>query len=158
MKAISLYLVIFIFIASCTPSHNFDQEKQRILALHNAQRVCHFENNAKEFVDQFSKDFYSISKGKVDRPSKEESFKRFDGYFSSVTFLKWDDVKEPIISFSKDYSMAYTIVEKEVLISYPDTSGVKQEYLTNFAWVAIYKKYGNDWMLDCIASTHVEKE
>ena len=56
-----------------------------------------------------------------------------------MEFVKWDDVTKPIIKFSDDGSMAYTVVDKIVLVTYEDEKGNMKEEKTNFAWTTIYK-------------------
>lgn len=148
-----LAILTLIIISSCTQSIDLDKEKEAIMALHNAQRAHHLNNNAEEFVNQFSAHFYNIDRGRILQPTKEENTKRFSSYFGSVEFIKWDDVREPIISISDDGSMAYTIVEKIVILKYPTSEGTELVDSTHYAWTSIYKKYDGLWKLDCITST-----
>ena len=85
---------------------------------------------------------------------QNETISRYHGYFSSVEFLKWDDVSKPIIKFSNDGRMAYTIVDKIVAVAHKDEIGNTIEGKTHFAWIAIYKKYDNQWKIDCVTSTN----
>ena len=49
--------------------------------------------------------------------------------------------------------MAYTIVDKIVVVTYENEDGKKVEGKTHFAWTAIYKTYGAEWKIDCVTST-----
>ena len=153
-------ILILLMAASCGVKDQSADEKNRkeeataqILALHNLQKKYHVEKQAGEFVDQFSENYVSVNRGKVSSPTKEESEKMFGNYFQSVEFEKWDDISEPVIRFSDDYSMAYTIVEKEVVTRYEAEGEMKRES-TKFSWVAIYKKYDTGWKIDCVVSTN----
>jgi len=134
--------------------------KSEILALHNAQRSYHFQKDSISFANQLSESFISINRGEIKRPKREETISRYNGYFSSVEFLKWNDISEPIVRFSDDGSMAYTIVDKKVEISYQNAKGEKETELTHFAWTTIYKKHNSIWKIDCVTSTNkpVEKQ
>lgn len=153
-KILPLTLVLVLFF-SCNESQkiSISDEKNKILKLHNEQRDYHFNKDSIAFANQLSENFISINKGKINMPKKEETISRYNGYFSSVEFLKWDDVAEPIIKFSDDGSMAYTIVDKLVVVTYEDKNGNIVEGKTHFAWTAIYKKYGDEWKIDCVTST-----
>lgn len=153
-KVIPLILVLLISV-SCTNTKIFDklEEKNKILKLHNAQRDYHFNKDSIAFANQFSDNFISVNKGLISSPEKEETISRYNGYFSSVEFIKWDDVTEPIIRFSDDGTMAYTIVDKFVSLTYKDINGNTIEGKTHFAWTAIYKKHGEQWKVDCVTST-----
>lgn len=148
-----LCLITFLTFAN-TKKVNLELERQQILKLHNAQRDYHFNKDSIAFANQLSHDFISINKGKISSPKQSETITRYNGYFSSVEFLKWDDVTEPIIKFSDDGTMAYTIVDKIVTLTYKDENGNTVKDETHFAWTAIYKKYGDNWKIDCVTSTN----
>jgi hypothetical protein len=154
-KIFPLTLVLFLSL-SCNEVQeiSLSQEKNKILKLHNAQRDYHFNKDSIAFANQLSNNFISVNKGRISFPKKEETISRYNGYFSSVEFVKWDDVTEPIIKFSDDGSMAYTIVDKIVVVTYKDENGNTAEGETHFAWTAIYKKYGDEWKIDCVISTN----
>ncbi len=132
---------------------NIQSDKAKILELHNAQRDYHFGKDAAAFANQLSSDFISVNRGLIHQPQLEETVSRYRNYFSSVEFLMWDDVSEPIVRFSDDGSMAYTVVDKLVRISHQDEYGQNVEGETHFAWTAIYKKVGSEWKIDCVTST-----
>lgn len=153
-KLLLLSLVSFTFM-SCDKEQEVDLEEDRkkILKLHNDQRDHHFNKDSIAFANQLSVDFISVNRGEISSPKKEETIARYNGYFSSVEFVKWDDVTAPVIRFSDDGSMAYTIVDKIVELTYEDEDGKTVEGKTHFAWTAIYKKYGEEWKIDCVTST-----
>jgi len=155
MKKILLFTFVLLVFESCTKSKTIDTlaDKTKILELHNAQRAYHFNKDSIAFANQLSDDFISVNRGIISSPKKEETISRYNGYFSAVEFIKWDDVSEPIIKFSDDGSMAYTIVDKIVSLTYKDEEGNTVEGQTHFAWTAIYKKYGEQWKIDCVTST-----
>ena len=156
MIRLLLAFIISFFYLSCSSPQNFDiqKEKQKILELHNMQGKYHFEKKPEKLVSLFSKNFISINNGEINSPTYNESVEMFRNYFNSVEFLKWDDIKEPVIRFSNDGSMAYSIVNKEVVIKTRDSKTEPKIDTTIFSWLAIYKKYGEAWEMDCIISTN----
>ena len=150
-------LFAFLFQACMqTNAISLEQEKEKILELHNAQRAYHFNKDSIAFANQLSDNFISVNRGIISRPSRKETITRYDAYFSSVEFEKWDDVSEPIIHFSTDGSLAYTIVDKIVALTYEGDDGKRIEEETHFAWTTIYRKYGDNWKIDCVTSTNKE--
>lgn len=135
---------------------DFESETKKILALDAEARAFHFNRNAKGLVATFSEDFLSINRGKIELPAAADSYKKFDNYFKSVTFVKWDNNKEPIIRFSDDASVAYAAIDKTVVLKLTDENGKEVMDTTNFAWLSVYKKVKDRWMLDCITSTTKE--
>lgn len=132
---------------------NLERATQEILALEAQQRAYHFGEDARSFVDMFSKDFLSISRGKIEQPSAEASYEKFKGYFEAVEFVRWDDVKPPIIRFSKDASLAYVAVDKLVVVKLTYEDALETYDTTHFAWLSVYKREGATWKVDCVTST-----
>lgn len=151
---LSVFIGFTLFACNYTQNADFAIEKEQILRLHNAQRDYHFNKDSIAFANQLSNQFISVNKGKISSPKQSETISRYYGYFSSVEFLKWDDVSKPVIKFSDDGSMAYTIVDKIVAVTHKDDDGNTVEGKTHFAWTAIYKKYGTEWKIDCVTSTN----
>ncbi|MES2411933.1 MAG: hypothetical protein V4535_10875 [Bacteroidota bacterium] len=149
-------LLLFILVISCQNSDKFDLESEtkEVLKAEAKAREYHFEKNVKALVGGFSKDFISINKGKIEKPTYDESFKKFDSYFKSVEFIKWDNNATPIVRFSEDGSIAYVAVDKLVIVKFDDEKGNKGIDTINFAWLSVFKKQSGRWSLDCIASTN----
>ena len=135
-------------------SEGFDDESAAILKLHHAQRDYHFEKDSISYINQLSSDFISVNRGLITLPSRAETLKRYNRYFSTVEFIKWDDVTDPIIRFSDDGSLAYTVVDKIVQVTYEDEEGEKKLGQTHFAWTAIYRKTDEGWKIECATSTN----
>ncbi len=160
MRICILIVILPFLFLSCGQEQSFDLEKEKkiILELHNKQREYHFEKDSVSFANQLSKNFISVNRGKITHPEINETISRYHSYFSSVEFENWDDVSEPIIRFSEDGTLAYTIVDKVVKTAYLDENGIKQSGSTHFAWTAIYKKYDDQWKIDCVTSTEKASE
>lgn len=148
-------LTSVLSIISYTSKLNVDleAEKSKILSLEKQQQEFHLKENAEEFVQMFSDQFVNVSRGSILTPSKIDSYERFNNYFKTVEFVKWDDVQEPIIRISDDASMAYSIIEKEVIVKYYDEESQVTD-TTHFAWTTIYRKTDGEWEIDCVTSTN----
>ena len=153
-----LILVIVLNACNAPQPVDLEKEKEKILAMHHAQRDYHFNKDSIAFANQMSDQFISVNRGIISRPKREETIARYNRYFSSVEFIKWDDLAEPIIKFSDDGTMAYTIVDKIVTLTYQDENDSTVEGSTHFAWTTIYRKYGDEWKTDCVTSTNVPEE
>lgn len=148
-----LFLVLPVLIA-CSSKPDIEKERQTILSMLQTERKAHFEKNVDLFVSEFVDSMISINKGKVSKLSIEQNKKRIEPYFGSVKFIKWDDVAEPVIKFSDDGSLAYAIVQKEVIVSYPDSTGKPFVDTTYYAWSSIYRKQKDSWKIECNISTN----
>lgn len=153
-----LLIVVFSFYGCASVSYlNYEKEKKEILALNEQQRDNHFKKNAKAIVDLSSDNFLLIDGGKMAHPQRDSQLKRFESYFGAVDFIKWDDVREPDVRFSKDASVAYVAVEKMVILKGISASGREVVDTSHFAWISVYKKTKSGWELDAIASTRKPK-
>lgn len=160
MRTIIFLSLAIIFIVSCMEQNQVDieAERDRVLQLHKLQRDNHFNKDSIAFASHQSENFISVNKGKITRPKKKEMISKYHNYFSSVEFVKWDDVNDPIIRFSEDGKLAYSIVDKIVHVRYKDENGKLIDDETHYAWTAIYKKYGDEWKVDCVTSTEQATE
>ncbi|HYF30865.1 MAG TPA: hypothetical protein VD993_07085 [Chitinophagaceae bacterium] len=147
--------VLLLFTIACsTNDRNQAKDTEDILALIRQERKAHFEKNASLFMSEFSDSMVSVNRGEVRTATMEERRKRIQGYFDSVEFIKWDDVKEPQIRFSDDGSLAYAIIQKQVIVSRTDSLSKKSVDTTDFAWVSIYRHGKDGWKVECNVSTN----
>lgn len=147
-------LCLLFFSCNKTPKPDLEKEKAEILRLEALQREYHFQKNAADFVKMFSKDFVSLNRGMIGRPTAAENFDRFSRYFGSVEFVKWDDVNPPLVRISDDASVAYSILDKLVILKMKDESGAEIMDTTHFAWMTVYKKENAAWKIDAVSSTN----
>jgi hypothetical protein len=150
------FFAFAVFLCGCHTSEGFDKQKetQAITALLQQERKAHFEKNVALFLSQFSDSMLSVNKGKVSVATPEENRERISNYFGRVEFVKWDDVAGPVIRFSNDGSLCYAIVQKQVILSLPDSPGKRISDTTDFAWASIYRKQQGEWKLECNVSTN----
>ena len=157
---VSILLVLVMTISSCdnTPQITESEAREQIIDMHEEQRRYHFEKMSREFAEQLSAEHISVNHGAIATSSVEENAERFSRYFNAVEFEKWDDLSEPVIRFSDDLSMAYTVVHKMVAVNYPGDNGELIRDSTEYAWVAIYRRLGDEWSIECVASTQKTSE
>ncbi len=150
-------LLSLLFLFACTNQLTFDEEEAReeILALENRQREVHLQKRAVELAAMLAPDHISVNRGRITEPSQAELEERFQGYFGQVEFLRWDDVEPPRIYFSDDGSIAYSILNKDVVVHFLDEAGMVQ-LRTPFAWSSIYRRYDGEWKIASVSSTNQE--
>ena len=151
MKYLFLFLPVII---GCDPKADLEKEKKTILSMLQTERKAHFDRNVDLFMSEFAEGMISVNKGDVDTATKEMNKERIGKYFESVQFIKWDDTAEPIIRFSDDGSLAYAIVQKDVILTYPDSTGKAFNDTTHYAWSSIYRKQHGEWKVECNISTN----
>lgn len=154
MKFLFLFLFVCVFISCGSKKVNLADAEKQIRELLQQERKAHVERNVELFMSEFADSMISVNKGIVSVPSKEKNKERIGKYFGSVEFIKWDDVAVPIIRFSDDASLAYAVIQKQVILSYPDSFGNSFIDTADYAWVSIYRKQKGEWKVECNISTN----
>ena len=153
----SLSLILSVcLIGACKSKPDLQKEKAVILHLLQQERKAHLERDTDLFMAEFADSMINVNRGVVSSPSKSEHKERIGKYFGSVRFIKWDDVTEPVIRFSGDATLAYAIIQKMVILSFPDPemTGNSKTDSTEYAWVSIYRKQKGKWKVECNVSTN----
>ena len=150
----SFTFAVLVFVYACCPTPDLAKERQEILELLQQEQRAHLEKNVDLFMSEFADGMIAVNRGSVVARSEAENRERIGKYFSSVDFVKWDDVQEPVISLSADGTMAYAIVQKEVILAQKDSTGKVVNDTTHFAWVSIYRKQSGNWKVECNVSTN----
>ena len=153
MKPLFKFLSLLL-LAACSSKPDLEKERQTILSMLQTERKAHFDRNVDLFMSEFAEGMIAVNKGEVTTASIELNKERIGKYFGSVQFVKWDDTADPIIRFSDDGSLAYAIVQKDVIVTYPDSTGKAFNDTTHYAWSSIYRKQNNEWKVECNISTN----
>jgi len=153
MKYMTNFLLLS-FLAACNSKPDLEKEKKTILSMLQTERKAHFERNVDMFISELADGMISVNGGEVSTDTKDLHKKRIGNYFGSVQFIKWDDTAEPIIRFSDDASLAYAIVQKNVILTYRGSSGKALNDTTHYAWASIYRKQNGEWKVECNISTN----
>lgn len=150
----ALISLLLLSVISCNSRIDLEKERKAILEMLQTERKAHFDRNVDLFIAEFADSMISVNKGVVSAPTKDEHKRRIGNYFGSVQFIKWDDTAAPIIRFSDDGSLAYAIIQKNVILTYPDSTGRVFYDTAHYAWSSIYRKYEGEWKVECNISTN----
>jgi len=153
MKYAFCYWLLLLLVA-CNTKADFEKDRKTILEMLTTERKAHFDRNVEMFIGEFADSMISVNRGVVSAPTKTEHKERIGKYFGSVQFIKWDDTAEPIIRFADDGSLAYAIIQKDVILTYPDSAGKAFYDTTHYAWSSIYRKFNGEWKVECNISTN----
>jgi hypothetical protein len=153
MQFLFLALICLVSFSCQHKPVDLEMEEKSIRRMLQTERKAHFDRNVDLFINEFSDSMLSVNKGIVMKATPQERREKINGYFRSIEFIKWDDVAEPIIRFSDDGSLAYAVIQKQVIVSYPDSLGKKIIDTSDFAWASIYRKQKGEWKVECNIST-----
>jgi hypothetical protein len=141
-------------LAACKPQSDRNADEKQIRAMLANERKAHFDRDVELFVKEFSDNMLSVNKGNIKYTPPDTMRKSIGKYFGTVQFIKWDDTAPPVIRFSDDRSLAYALVKKEVIVSYPDQSGKVITDTTHYAWASVYRKEKGEWKMEANISTN----
>ncbi len=146
--------ILLVFLYSCNHKPDLGKEEAAIRQLLAQERTAHFNLDTELFISEFADSMIQVNRGVVSSPTREQQKERIGRYFGSVEFDKWDDTAEPLIRFSDDGSLAYAIIQKEVILHYPDSTGNRFYDTARYAWVSVYRKQNGAWKVETNISTN----
>jgi hypothetical protein len=150
------FILLFIACAASAiaqPSAALEKEKAELLRLHKSNREAHFKTDVDALLENSPEEMISVSRGKINRPSKEDARKMFTGYFRDAKYYEWDDVEEPIVRISNDASMAWMITRTRVRRVQKKADGAEQEEKFVYAGIMTYEKRDGRWVRVANVST-----
>ncbi len=128
-------------------------DQVELMRLHEQQKTAHLTYNADLFVEMFAEKLTQLQRGEISIRTKDENRARFKSYFSTFKFKEWENVRPPVISVSKDGSMATIAVQKRVRGTYKNEKGDDVEENVVYAWLEVWEKINSKWKVVTVAST-----
>lgn len=119
--------------------------RESLLAAHREVLEAHRTGDLQAWMDGESDDYVLADRGEVSRPRKSERSAQLGPYLKRTRFTEYKDLIEPIVSISRDETMAWVVVQV-------GASGVQKrdgkEEPIHFvsAWVELYEKRGGRWL------------
>lgn len=125
---------------------NFEILRSEILDLHKVLINAHLDKDVSFFVQNLSRNYLSVSAGEIRTPSIEEIRSSVSDYLNQTTFTEYKDLCEPIIGFSKDGSLAWSIVQVKVAGKRTMSDGSDRDLDFICAWITLFERQGNQWI------------
>ncbi|MDH5451428.1 MAG: hypothetical protein OEX77_11155 [Candidatus Bathyarchaeota archaeon] len=125
---------------------DFDKLRFEVLELHKQEIEAHLNKNVDFFVHNISENYLSVSRGAIRKPSKDEIRSQFSNYLNNTTFVEYRDLQAPIIEFSDDGSVAWSIVRVKVTGIRTMNDGTERELDFVCAWITLYRRQNDKWI------------
>ena len=155
-RILSMATLVF-FAASliaCQIKPEADVLKSEIMDFHKKFIDDHLKKNIDSFVEDYAEDYIFVANGEINHPSKDEFKTSFSNYLKSTTFSEYRDLDEPIIGFSKEGSLAWSIVKVKVAGHRNMEDGSQKEFDVTYAWITLYKRHHDRWIRTVEVSTN----
>jgi hypothetical protein len=125
-----------------------DDERLRseIAGLHKALIDAHLNKDVGFFVQDLSEDYVSVSGGEIRKPSIKEIRSTVSDYLDHTTFAEYRDLCEPIIGFSQDGLLAWSIVQVKVAGKRKMGDGSERDLDFICAWITLFERQGDRWV------------
>ncbi len=119
-----------------------------LLALHEQDRRAHLNGDASLLVSGMADVILEAGRGRLARATRSELRERFQAYFGSVSYSRWDDVDRPHIVVADGGRSAWMAVHVTASVS-----GDGESRTFESAWIAVYEKLDGRWLMTAIASS-----
>lgn len=127
-------------------SPDFEVLRSEILDLHKGNIDAHWKKDINFFIKDMDKNYLFVQNGEIQRPQKDEITKKMNDYLNNTTFSEYRDLQKPIIGFSKDGSVAWSIVQVKVAGRRTIDDGTEREMDFTCAWITLYERQGDKWI------------
>jgi len=135
-----------IVIIRCRPSPDFGELRREILDLHQQTIDAHWKKDVGFFARHMADDYFAVQNGEIRNPNREEIEAEYERYLTTTTFTEYRDLREPIVGFSNDGSIAWSIVQVKVAGRDRNESGAEGDFGLTWAWITLYGRKGGRWV------------
>jgi len=155
-RSFSIIVSLCLAVAhiGCQSRPDTDVLKSEILDFHKKFIDDHLNKNIESFVEDYAEDYIFVAQGEIGYRARDEFTSSFKNYLNSTTFTEYRDLQEPVIGFSKDGSMAWSIVKVKVAGSRNMEDGSTKDFDVTYAWITLYERQGDKWIRTVEVSTN----
>jgi hypothetical protein len=146
--------VSLLILVSCNREPDFEQLKSEIINLHNAAVQAHINKDVDFFTRDLAPAYFSVSNGEIRHPTMNAISSQFSNYLNNTEFEEYTDLEEPLIGFSKDGSLAWSIVKVKVAGRRAFEQDSVRSFNDTWAWITLYKREGGKWLRMGEVSSH----
>lgn len=124
---------------------DYNTYRQELLALHKQVINAHLEKDVAFFTRNIADDYFSVSLGELNRPSKEEISQMFTHYFASTDFKEYRDIMDPIVKVSDDGTLGWIVVQVKIIAEMQIEDKI-HKIDDVWTWITLYKRENDIWI------------
>jgi hypothetical protein len=148
-----LVILLTMSLISCQSSPDFGASRRELLEIHNTFIKAHLEKNVDFFVQDLAEQYVFVARGEISHPTPEDIRSNMSDYLDNTEFSEYRDLEEPIIGFSKDGSLGWSIVRVKVAGKRLMDDGSERETDFICAWITLFERRGDKWIRLCEVSS-----
>lgn len=145
-------------IAACGPAADPAAEVAAILAINERVRQAHWDADATAFLAAHPAEWLTISHGSLETSTRDETLPRLQQYLDDMTFSELSFQSDPMVHVSGDGRTAWLIGSVRVRGLRRHGEGRPEPVAFTSAWVDLYRKENDRWLLVARASTDAPLE
>lgn len=145
-------LLAGLLLAAIVPGHLLhaqagpDPAAAAIHAIHLRILQAHRDRDAEAWTALEADTVVVGSRGEVFLSPRAERLERRRQYLARTRFSVYRDLQPPIVRVARDGSQGWLLASVEV-VSHPDTVGATDSTHTIWAWIEMYERRGERWVL-----------
>ena len=141
-----LFILVTLGFTCCQSSPDFEILRAELLDIHKKFIEAHLEKNVDYFVQDLAEDYVFVARGEISHPSPEEIRSNMSDYLLNTESSEYRDTQEPIIGFSKDGSLGWSIVRVKVAGKRTLDDGSERDTDFICAWITLFERQGDKWV------------
>lgn len=142
----SMLLISFLLLTGCQPKVDFEKEKAEILKAYETFKQGFLEGNPEIFEPLLAEEMNIAMHGEVNKTTRAELMESLKKEAERINYLEFKDLKEPVIKFSNDGSIAWQIIQYKTKIIDKDSTGSEYERVEIWGNLLIYQKQDAKWV------------
>jgi hypothetical protein len=146
-------LVAVMWTSGCREEFDREEAKRQIMAIHRELIAAHQEKDPGFFTRGLADGFLAVKNGEILQPTATEIRFDVEPYLREMEFHEYRDLREPIIGFSQDGSLAWVVVQVKVRGTRTRQDGMTREINFVCAWLTLYERSDEGWMALAEVST-----
>ncbi len=141
-------LLLLLSPAARAQGDALEQDRQALLAIHQADIRHHVEGDAEALVGTVPETFLAVSDGKIYRQARPDVHAFFERYLKDAEYEDYSDLEPPIVRISADRTMAWIVSRVHVKRRQPPAGGEGEAVAREFVYAGImtYEKVGGRWV------------
>jgi len=146
-NAVKIFITLLIVsLIGCQSSPDFEALTEELSEIHKKFIAAHLEKNVDFFVQDLAEDYLFVARGEISHPTTEEIRSDMSDYLNNTKFSEYRDTQEPIIGFSKDGSLGWSIVRVKVAGKRTMEDGSERDTDFICAWITLFERQGDRWI------------
>lgn len=153
MRSVRCAMLGLVAITACAPGRHREADRAAILALTAQAGTAHTTGDAEAFLAAVDAGWWAAGNGRWSYREKAAALPGIAAYFAQTAFDSIVEVQPPVIQFSPDGAVAWLRGEVAIWARTRDSTGAESRHDFRAAWLDVYEKRGDRWILAARANT-----